>query len=489
MAFGVKHFETITGSIVNWFSGNNSEITDFNIGSRIRTMFEAVAIELEQIYYQLFVGISGGIETAVFNSFDFPLLQARAASGTVRFSRTTPAPAGGVTIPAGTQVGTSGEDTVVYQTTDTVVIPEGATFIDATVVSTSEGSRGNAPANTVTVLLGAPAGVNSVTNQNSFFTGRDLENADERRDRFQKFIANLSRSTLGAIENAAGGVDNVVDAVAFESPRLSVFVFDSITSAFTDVSFEANLPSGSPKRALPAVVSANAALYTGADSRFGTLKADLDVGMVGGALAWEYWNGSAWVALPYSSDTTETLKKSGFLVFTKPANWRDASVNGTRKFWLRLRVTDPAMSQVATLVQIKVEPLPGIVMLVAMDASATLPSSLRTAVSNAVEGYRAAGIRVSVVPPVVTPVAVTVALTADPLADATALQALVQQRVSDFLAAFTLGRKLVLSELIQFIENQSSDITEAVVSAPSDRIDASFDEVLRPGTITIQVQQ
>ena len=492
MAFGVKYFETIAGSISSFFAGNNNTLTDFNIGGRLRTAFEAVAIELEQIYYQLYIGITDGIESGVYKSFEFDLLQSSAASGPVRLSRNTPAPIGGVTIPAGTQVSTPGSDTapaVVYQSTDTVIILAGQTYIDATVVATVDGSVGNASANTITVLVGAPSGVDSVTNLNAFFTGRDLETSDERRNRFLKYIDNLSRATLGAIETAALGVAGVVDAKAFESPKLSVLIYASPTQTFSDISFEANLPSGAPVACLPPFVSTDDALYIGSDGRFDVLQFVIDQGMSGGAFVWEYWNGSAWTALSYTTDSTLALRQSGFLTFTKPSNWRDTQINATRKFWIRLRVLTPSVSRVATIVWLKAAPLPGVVQLVAMNAAAALPPSLQTAVSNAVESYRAAGIRVSVVPPTVTPVNVTASLKLDPLADAVALQASIQQGISDYLAAFTLGQKLSLSEIVQFIENQSTDILDTVLASPTDRIDTSYDEVLRPGTITVTVQQ
>jgi uncharacterized phage protein gp47/JayE len=491
-SFGVKYFETIAGSIMSFFAGNNSALTDYNVGSRLRTIFEAVAIELEQIYYQIFVGVSDGIKTAVYDSFSFPLLQSRAASGLVRFSRNTPAPVGGVTIPSGTQVATSGSTTapsVAYQTVDTVIILEGATYIDALVVATTDGAVGNAIANTVINLIGSPSGVNSATNPAAFFTGRDIETDSERQSRFQRYIANLSRSTIGAIENAALTVENVVDAVAFESPKLAVYVYSAITTLFTDISFEANLPSGSPQRALPATISYGDNLYVGSSGRFDVLQFILDAGRVGGAATWEYWNGAEWTALSYISDSTSRLLTSGTLAFNKPANWRDVTVNGSRKYWVRLNITSPSISQAPKIIEVKASPLPGVVNLVAMDSTAALSASLRTSVMNAVELYRAAGIRVSVFGPTTTNVDVTVTITADPLADAEALEASVTQAIIDYISSFSLGRKIVLSELIQLIENQSTDIEETILVAPTDRIDTSFDEVLRPGTVTVTVLQ
>ena len=64
-----------------------------------------------------------------------------------------------------------------------------------------------------------------------------------------------------------------------------------------------------------------------------------------------------------------------------------------------------------------------------------------------------------------------------------------QNDIIAFPSAFTLGQKLSLSEIVQFIENQSTDILDTVLASPTDRIDTSYDEVLRPGTITVTVQQ
>jgi hypothetical protein len=230
-------------------------------------------------------------------------------------------------------------------------------------------------------------------------------------------------------------------------------------------------------------------MYVGAASRFDVMKIDLDVGNIGGSFVWEYFNGSAWVLLPIASDSTNFMRQSGIVTFAKPADWRDTLVNGVRKFWLRLRVTVPTVVQTATIFEIKTAPLPGVVYLVAMDAAATLPSSLQTAVSNAVELFRAAGIRVSVRPPFLTMVPFSIIVQTDPLADTTTLKATLTTSIANFLSTFKLSRELVLSELVQFIRNQSSSIVDVTILTPTANIDASFDEVLRAGTINITITQ
>lgn len=491
-AFGVKYFETIAASMISWFSGVCTTVTDFNVGSRLRTILEACAIELEQTYYQLFIGITNGIQTAVFNTFNFPALQAQAASGQVVFASVSPAPLGGYTIPSGTMVSTQGTATtpaVTYATTDTVVIPQGSTTVAAVVVASLVGSNGNATAGGVNVLVGAPAGVSTVTNPIAFSNGLDTETLDQQTARFQQYVANLSRGTLGAIENAARSVSGVTNAVAFDSPVLAVFVYDAVFDAYTDISVDVNLPSGTPQPALPATPSLNDALYIGAPNRYGALKADLDSGMVGGTTIWEYWNGAAWTTLPISADSTSTLKNSGFLNFTPPADWRDNLVDQVRKFWLRLRVTNPAVVTVATVFQMRAEPFPGVVYLVAMNASAMLPPSLFAAVANAVSAYSASGIRVTVKPPTITSVAITLNIVATPTADPVALQAQIVAAVTAFLAAFAMGQELYSTQLVQFVRNQSNEILDVQVVAPATNLDTSATEVLQPGVVTVTVSQ
>jgi uncharacterized phage protein gp47/JayE len=493
LGFVIKYFDTITASLVSWFSGNTAKITDMTVGSSIRLMFEAVGVELEGIYYQIYSGIINGIQNGVYQSFNFPLLQPQPASGSVVFSNLTPAPGGGTTIPAGTQVSTAGVNgaaPVTYQTTDTVVMLAGTTSIAAIVIATTTGSVGNAIGGAINVLVGSPSGVSSVTNPVAFFSGSDLETTSARAARFQTYIANLSRGTLGALENAALSVLTVVNAVAFESPILNVFIFSGVTG-FSDISFGVNIPSGPPQQVLNPVTQANDCLYIGAPSRFNVLKIDLDAGMAGGTYVWEYYSvtNASWLTLPTSSDSTDYLSDSGYLSFTKPTDWVDTVVNSVRKFYIRLRVVTPTTSQVATAVQIKAYPFPGVIFLVAMDAAASLPPSLATLVSNAVSAYQSAGTQVFVTGPTITALSVTasiqISLTADPIA----MQATLLQAVANFMSTFTLGQEFVLSQLVQYIRNQSTDVLDVQVTTPATNRDAAFDEVFQAGTLNVSVYQ
>lgn len=74
-------------SMINWVSSATNKITDFNVGSVTRTMLEAVAIELEELYYQLLRAVEEAIEEAIYRTFNFPRNPAQKATGNVRFTR------------------------------------------------------------------------------------------------------------------------------------------------------------------------------------------------------------------------------------------------------------------------------------------------------------------------------------------------------------------------------------------------------------------
>lgn len=114
----------------------------------------------------------------------------------------------------------------------------------------------------------------------------------------------------------------------------------------------------------PGVLAGNT-LYFGGDEPFTALETLVDtvVTLGSGVLAWEYWNGSAWVAVsvmaadslaPYGqyadavfgrAAATETVRFGSF------SGWATKSLNSVTKYWVRARITSvittsPAIDQV-----------------------------------------------------------------------------------------------------------------------------------------------
>lgn len=197
MAFQIKSFSAITASCINWMKQTSVRVTDFSVGSVVRTMLEAFATELEELYMRMMIGLKEAIPVSVYTSFSFERLESLAASGTIRFSASGPV-AANLIIQANTAVRIP-SGSVIYTTNAEYVIPTGQSYVDAQVTAQTVGVVGNVNADTITELVAPIAGVQSVTNPNAFTNGRDEETDDERKTRFQGYITTLARGTGEAL--------------------------------------------------------------------------------------------------------------------------------------------------------------------------------------------------------------------------------------------------------------------------------------------------
>ncbi|MGC1304609.1 MAG: baseplate J/gp47 family protein [Caulobacteraceae bacterium] len=200
MAFQLKNFTSIAAAILNRFRGSQSAVTDFNIGSVNRTMFEAVSAEIDELYQQMFNGLMEGIATSVFNSFSFAKLPATPASGLIRVT-IAPNPST-ILIPAGTVFSNTAIANT-YVTQADATIAAGNTFVDVLAVASTAGAASNLNANVSFTCGPAPAGFVSAVSLAAFLNGRDLETDDQRKQRFGEFVQNLTRGTVSALEYGA----------------------------------------------------------------------------------------------------------------------------------------------------------------------------------------------------------------------------------------------------------------------------------------------
>jgi uncharacterized phage protein gp47/JayE len=188
--------------MVSWFAGICNSVTDLVVGSKLRTKFEALAVELEEQDYQFYVALQKAIPVSIYQAFSFPLLAPVKAFGLVTFSA-NPAPTGNLYIPEGTKIGTSGTPSREFVTTEPVIIPAGQTSVNANVACTIAGISGNVGAGTIVVIKTSIPRVTAVTNAAALLTGKDREKEEERRQRFQDYITTLSRGTDAAIQYGA----------------------------------------------------------------------------------------------------------------------------------------------------------------------------------------------------------------------------------------------------------------------------------------------
>ncbi|RTL19488.1 MAG: hypothetical protein EKK55_19275 [Rhodocyclaceae bacterium] len=134
------------------------------------------------------------------------------ATGAARFTRAT-ATSSAVSIPAGTRIArVVGSSTVVYVTTDAGEIPADETDSvrtgeggDIPIRAEVAGIGGNAPAGTITKVLGTIAGINAVTNPAVVTGGLNAEPDGAFRERIRSHTRSLARCTPGALESLVLG--------------------------------------------------------------------------------------------------------------------------------------------------------------------------------------------------------------------------------------------------------------------------------------------
>lgn len=201
MAFQLKDFSSIVASMINLMRASTKKITDYNVGSVARTLVEAPAAEIDQLYLEMFHGLREAIPVATYNTFDFNLLPASGATGVLTFYA-----AGGhvadILIPAGT-LAKNQTTSKVYRTTADVTLLVGVNEASISAVSNAVGSDTNSDANTILQMIGSISGITGVANLTPFTGGREVESDDDRKLRFQGFISTLQRGTLAALRYGA----------------------------------------------------------------------------------------------------------------------------------------------------------------------------------------------------------------------------------------------------------------------------------------------
>lgn len=199
MGFRVKTFVQIVGDMVSHMRASQRRVTDFNVGSVNRTLLEASAAEIDELYQAYAQGLIEAIPVALYRGFDFDLRAATAASGLVRF-RATPDHEAPVVIPVGFLVAAG---PLQFQVAAQAVIPVGQQEADALVVCATDGAAGNVQPGAIASLVGTIQDLAGVTNPSAFGNGRTVESNEERKLRFIRYVKTLARGTPEACVYAA----------------------------------------------------------------------------------------------------------------------------------------------------------------------------------------------------------------------------------------------------------------------------------------------
>lgn len=198
MAFQIKDFVSIVASMINWSRASSDKVTDYNVGSVTRTLFEGAAVEMDELYQQTFIGLREAIPVATFRSFRFDKLPAAYARGSVTVTApqalTQP-----ITLPAGTVFSTLAG--LKFLSDSAVTWPAGSSKAQVPVTAEAPGSVYNVEQGAISVCA-ALGGVYGLSNA-ALLNGREIETDDEQEQRFADYVSALSRGTVPACEYAA----------------------------------------------------------------------------------------------------------------------------------------------------------------------------------------------------------------------------------------------------------------------------------------------
>lgn len=195
MAFQLKNFVSIVAGALNYVRGTTDLITDLQPGSVSRTLIEAPAQEVEELYVQMFNGLLEAIPVATYRSFNFTLLGATYGSGLVTVTTLKP-----LTQPMAIPKGTifTAKDGRQYASTGDMTWPITETTVRVPVIATIPGFKGNAAVGEIVASQLFPSANFTISNT-EITGGADAETEADQAIRFASYIASLSRGTYESL--------------------------------------------------------------------------------------------------------------------------------------------------------------------------------------------------------------------------------------------------------------------------------------------------
>lgn len=128
-------------------------------------------------------------------------------------------------------------------------------------------------------------------------------------------------------------------------------VFTLVGSTYTDVTVRAYCPTTVPLGGgpcgsyTPNPITVSDRLLIGYQVPFDTVNFTVNTGRSGGAVTYQYWNGSAFATLTPASDTTSGLTTTGTVTFLPPLDWVPSVKNGSQsKYWVQVTVSGAGKS-------------------------------------------------------------------------------------------------------------------------------------------------
>lgn len=222
MSFDKKSFTDIYEAMLADTRRRIPQLTDFEEGSVVRSLFETFAVELATLYEQLdLVYQAGFIDTAEEANLDRVVAvlginrnEPDFATGGVTFERDKGLNEE-LVIPIGTLVMTEEDESKdppkkAYLTIEEGRIPPGESATQVRIQAESRGKQMVADPDTIVVMPRPVPGVKAVHNPKAVrFLGRNRENDEELRQRAKQALLASGRASITSIENALIGMPGV----------------------------------------------------------------------------------------------------------------------------------------------------------------------------------------------------------------------------------------------------------------------------------------
>lgn len=204
----VKSLSETLSSLIDRTLINTHSLNDFSVGSVTLSLFESIAMELEQYSVLQRQNIEWGIEQGVYGAFGFTRREARRAYGEVILEYNT-ALRDPMIIPRGTTFSSSLQGyPQIYETVKDYRVQAGSNRAIITVHCTTPGTVGNVPKNVINSSPNSVMNIRRIRNPYAILTGQDREPIEDVKQRFREFIDTRGRATDRAI---AYGVRQVED--------------------------------------------------------------------------------------------------------------------------------------------------------------------------------------------------------------------------------------------------------------------------------------
>lgn len=228
MGLKLKTFSEILNNMIGWMVTRGSKISNFAVGSVVRTILEAISLEIEALYYEMSKGHKKALQSSVFYSFGFSKRSATPSSGmvTIRFKSELPY---NIIIPKGYKFSTipiRGK-VVHFVSTQDVACVSGDVVANVPVECITPGIEGNVPSGAIQICVTPLPFTLSVSNQMDFTNGQDEEDVAEVKKRFTEYIQTLSKGTISAVQYGCLTVQGVTGVYVEERIGvLDIYIHD-----------------------------------------------------------------------------------------------------------------------------------------------------------------------------------------------------------------------------------------------------------------------